>query len=107
MGYVFLAGAIAAEVVATLSLKASDGFSKPLYAVVIVTGYVTAFGLLTLALQRDLPLGVAYGVWAAAGVALVAALSIPLFGESLTAVQVGGLVLVIAGVVALELGGAA
>lgn len=106
MGYVFLAGAIAAEIVATLSLRASEGFSKIGLTVVVVVGYVAAFVLLSQALTRDVPLGVAYGIWAAVGVAAVAVLSIPLFGESLTTTQVGGLVLIIAGVVALEAGGA-
>ena len=106
MGYVFLAAAISAEVAATLSLRASDGFSKLPYAVVVVVGYIAAFTFLTLALQRDLPLGIAYGIWAAVGVAVVALLSIPLFGESLSAIQVGGLVLVVLGVFALEAGAA-
>jgi small multidrug resistance pump len=106
MGYIFLAGAIACEVVATLCLRASEGLSKPLFAVLIVLGYVAAFSLLLLALDQDIPLGVAYAIWAAVGVALVAVLSLPLFGETLSAVQVGGLVLVIGGVVAIEAGGA-
>lgn len=105
MGYVFLAGAIVAEVVATLSLRASEGFARPGFAVVVVAGYVAAFVLLAQALVRDVPLGVAYGIWAAVGVAAVAILSIPLFGERLTAVQAGGIVLVVAGVLALEAGG--
>lgn len=104
MGYVFLAGAITAEIVATLSLRASEGFSRLGFAVVVVVGYIVAFALLSLALTRDVPLGVAYGIWAAIGVAAVAVLSSPLFGESLIAIQVGGLVLVIAGIVALEAG---
>jgi small multidrug resistance pump len=104
MGYVFLAGAICAEVAATLCLRASDGFSKAPYAVVVVVGYIAAFGFLTLALERGLPLGIAYGIWAAVGVAAVAVLSIPIFGETLTAIQMGGLVLVVLGVVALEAG---
>ena len=106
MGYVFLAGAIFVEVAATLSLRASDGFSKAPYAIVVVVGYIAAFAFLTMALERGLPLGIAYGIWAAVGVAAVAVLSVPIFGESLTAVQVGGLVLVVFGVVALEAGGA-
>ncbi len=68
-------------------------------------GYVVAFVLLSLTLTRGVPLGVAYGIWAAVGVAAVAVLSIPLFGEGLSAIQVGGLVLVVLGVVALEAGG--
>lgn len=105
MGYVFLGAAICAEVVATLSLRASDGFAKAPYAIVVVIGYIAAFALLAMALQRNLPLGVAYGIWAAIGVAAVALLSVPLFGESLSVVQAAGLVLVMLGVFALEAGG--
>ncbi|MDQ4039948.1 MAG: SMR family transporter [Actinomycetota bacterium] len=105
MGYLFLAGAIASEVVATLSLRASEGFSKLGFAAVVVVGYVVAFVLLSFTLTRGVPLGVAYGIWAAVGVAAVAVLSIPLFGEGLSPIQVGGLVLVVLGVVALEAGG--
>ncbi|MBA3367638.1 MAG: QacE family quaternary ammonium compound efflux SMR transporter [Geodermatophilaceae bacterium] len=105
MGYVFLAGAIACEVVATLCLRASEGFSRLGFATVVVVGYVAAFVLLSLTLTRGVQLGVAYGIWAAVGVAAVAVLSIPLFGEGLTGTQVGGLVLVVLGVVALEVGG--
>jgi small multidrug resistance pump len=106
MGYLLLVGAIVAEVLATLSLRASEGMSRPLPAVAVVVGYVTAFGLLSMALSRQVPLGIAYGIWAAAGVAMVAALSVVIFGERLTSIQVGGLVLIVLGVVALEAGGA-
>lgn len=106
MGYVLLAGAIAAEVLATLSLRASEGLTRLGFVVVVVLGYLAAFGLLSQVLTRGVPLGVAYGIWAAIGVAAVAVLSVPLFGESLSAVQIGGLALVIVGIVALEAGGA-
>jgi small multidrug resistance pump len=105
MGYALLVGAIVAEVVATLCLRASEGMSRPLPAVVVVLGYITAFGLLSMALSRQVPLGIAYGIWAATGVAMVALLSVTLFGERLSGVQVGGLVLIVLGVVALEAGG--
>lgn len=106
MGYVFLAGAIASEVAATMSLRASEGFSKLGFTTLVAVGYITAFALLSAALERGLPLGIAYGIWAAVGVAAVAILSVPIFGESLTAMQIGGLALVISGVIALEIGGA-
>jgi len=104
MGFVFLIGAIASEVIATMSLRASEGFSKWPFTVLVAVGYVAAFVLLSSALERGLALGVAYGIWAAAGVTAVAILSIPIFGESLTAVQFAGIGLVVAGVLALELG---
>lgn len=106
MGYVFLAGAIASEVAATMSLRASEGFSKLGFTALVAVGYITAFALLSAALEKGLPLGIAYGIWAAVGVAAVAILSVPIFGESLTAMQIGGLALVISGVIALEIGGA-
>ncbi|MFD4986196.1 DMT family transporter [Streptomyces sp. NPDC058374] len=106
MTWVLLACAILAEVSATISLRLSEGFSKITPSIVVVVGYVTAFTLLALVLKRGMAIGVAYGIWAAAGVALVALIGAAFLGDSLTPVQYGGLVLVAAGVVALEAGGA-
>ncbi|MCP3014897.1 multidrug efflux SMR transporter [Nocardiopsis dassonvillei] len=105
MPWLWLAGAIIAEVIATTSLKLSEGFSRPLPSVVVVVGYVGAFLMLSQSLTRGINLGVAYGVWAAVGIALVAVIGTLLFGESLAWVQIGGIALIIAGVMALELGG--
>lgn len=106
MTYAILALAIAAELFATLCLRASSGLSRALPTVGAVVGYVAAFWLLSVVLVRGMPVGVAYAIWSAFGVATVALLAWWLFGESLTLVQGGGLVLIIVGVVALELGGA-
>jgi small multidrug resistance pump len=106
MPWLFLAGAILSEVVATTFLKLSEGFTKLVPSIVVVVGYVAAFGMLSQALTRGMTIGVAYGVWAAVGVALVAIVGAAFLGESMTWVQVGGIALVIAGVLALELGAA-
>ncbi|OLT09357.1 multidrug transporter [Pseudonocardia sp. CNS-139] len=104
MTWLFLAGAIVTEVAATTALKLSEGFTRLVPSIAVVIGYIAAFGLISQALVRGMPLGVAYGVWAAAGVALVAVVGAAFLGESMTWVQVGGIALVIAGVLALELG---
>jgi small multidrug resistance pump len=104
MAYLLLTCAIFAEIAGTLSLRAADGMSKPYFLVAVVVGYLLAFTFLALALQKGMNLSIAYGVWAAAGVALVSVLSVPLFGERLTLVQIVGLALVTIGVAALELG---
>jgi small multidrug resistance pump len=106
MPWLFLAGAIVSEVVATTFLKLSEGFTKLVPSIIVVVGYIAAFGLLSQALTRGMTIGVAYGVWAAVGVALVAIVGAAFLGESMTWVQVGGIALVIAGVLALELGAA-
>ena len=103
MSWLFLAGAILAEVAATLSLKVASTGRVGWYAPV-VGGYAVTFVLLSLALDRGMALGIAYGIWAAVGVALTALLSRPLFDEPLTPTMALGIVLIIAGVLAIEVG---
>lgn len=105
MPWLWLSGAIIAEVLGTTSLKFSEGFTRLIPSILVVAGYGTAFWMLSQALTKGMDLGVAYGVWAAVGVALVAVIGVVFLGESLTWVQVGGIALVIAGVMALEMGG--
>lgn len=102
-----LAGAIAIEVVATLSLRASDGFRKKAWIAPVVLGYLASFYLLWLTLALGMPVGIAYGVWAACGVALVAVIARVLFAEPLTWVMASGIALIVAGVLTIELAGAA
>ncbi|NYH53049.1 MULTISPECIES: DMT family transporter [Nocardiopsis] len=105
MSWLWLVGAIISEVIGTTSLKLSEGFTRLVPTVFVVLGYVGAFLMLSQSLTRGMDLGVAYGVWAAVGIALVAMVGTMLFGESLTWVQVGGIAMIIAGVMALEMGG--
>ncbi|QFZ23802.1 DMT family transporter [Saccharothrix syringae] len=103
--YLVLAVAIIGEVTATVSLKLSEGFSRPIPSIVVVVGYVTAFTALAKVLQLGMPIGVAYAIWCAFGVAAVAGIGAVLFKEPLNATVVVGMLLVIAGVVTIELGG--
>ncbi|MBB3049816.1 small multidrug resistance pump [Prauserella isguenensis] len=102
--YLLIAGAIVAEVTGTVSLKLSEGFSKLLPSIAVVVGYGTAFVLLGQALKHGMPVGVAYAIWAAAGVALVALIGSAFLGEPMNLTMVAGLALVIGGVVLLEAG---
>lgn len=105
MSYLILAAAIGFELFATMSLRASEGFTRALPALGAVGGYALSFWLLSVVLVRGMPVGVAYAIWSAVGVATVALLGWWFFGESLTLVQAGGLGLIIVGVATLELGG--
>ncbi|ANS70261.1 multidrug efflux transporter [Streptomyces lincolnensis] len=106
MTWIFLAGAIVSEVAATLSLRmASQGGGNKKFTAVI-TGYLTAFVFLTLALGGGVALGVAYGIWAASGIALTALASRVLFKEPLTKVMGLGIGLIVSGVLLIELGAA-
>lgn len=103
MSWLLLVGAVVAEVTGTLSLRVAAEGRRRWYGVVAVA-YVVAFALLSLALAGGLGLGVAYGIWAAMGVALTAVLSRVLFAEPLTPVMVAGIGMIIAGVLLIELG---
>jgi small multidrug resistance pump len=107
MGYLFLAGAIIAEVIATTALKfaSGEGASRLVPYIVVTVGYVAAFAMLSQSLAKGVPLGIAYAIWAGVGVVLVVAISWLFFKESLTLLQIGGMVLVIGGVTLLEVGG--
>lgn len=103
--WLLLAGSILSEVAGSLSLKAA--LDHPGWYGLVLVGYVGAFVLLDQVLRAGMPLGVAYGIWGATGVALTAGVSAVLFGEALTALMVGGIVLIISGVLCIELGSAA
>jgi small multidrug resistance pump len=63
-----LAIAIVAEVIGTSFLKSSEGFTRLLPSAIVVVAYLIAFYFLGLTL-KTLPVGIAYAVWAGAGVA--------------------------------------
>jgi len=104
--YVLLALTIVTEVVATLSLRATEGFTRPLPSIVVVAGYGLSFWLMALTL-RHLRLGVVYAIWSGAGTALVATIGILFLSEPARWNVLAGIALVIAGVVLLNLGGSA
>ncbi|MGP9843602.1 DMT family transporter [Brachybacterium sp. 107] len=109
MAYLYLSVAIIFEVAGTLSLRMATSQPKDegrLWLLAVLGGYGMAFFALTMTLAEGLALGVAYGIWAATGVALTAILSRILFKEPLTKVMAAGIALIIIGVLMIELGAA-
>ncbi|AWW40203.1 MULTISPECIES: DMT family transporter [Streptomyces] len=105
MGYLLLAGAIAAEVGATTAMKYSDGFSRLWPSLVTALGYLVAFALLAQTL-KTVSVGSAYAIWSGAGTAVVALIGTLFLGEGMTVTKAAGIALIILGVVVLNLGGA-
>ena len=105
MSVAYLVAAILLEVSGTLCLRmASTGRRR--WVIGTAVGYVAAFGALTATLAAGMPLGVAYGVWAASGVALVAVAGRVLFKEPFTRVMALGVAAIIGGVLLVETGAA-
>ena len=103
MSWLFLIGTIIFEVSGTPSLRmASTG--KRQWWIAVAGAYMIAFTMLILTLSNGMALGVAYGIWAALGVALTAIFSKIIFKEHLTLVMSIGILFVIGGVLMIELG---
>ena len=101
-GYGYLALAIAAEVVGTLALKASEEFTRPWPTALSVVGYLVSFYFLGLVL-RTVPVGVAYAIWSGVGMILIAVFGIVFFKQVPDLPAVVGIGLILAGVLVMNL----
>lgn len=102
MNWVYLVVAGLLEVVWAVGLKHTDGFTRPVPTAITVGAMTGSFYLLSLAL-KTLPLGIAYGVWVGIGAVGAALAGIVLFGESMNAIKLASLVMVVAGIAGLKL----
>ena len=101
-GYLYLAIAIAAEVIATTSMKAIDGFNKPLPLLLVIGGYAIAFWMLILVV-RTIPVGIAYAIWAGLGIVLVSIAALVIYQQTLDLPAILGMGLIVSGVVVIQL----
>lgn len=100
-GYICLGIAIVSEVVGTAALKASEGFSKPLPAFIVVVSYATTFYYLSLVL-KTIPVGIAYAIWSGLGIVLITVLSAISFKQIPDGPAVLGMLFIISGVVIIN-----
>lgn len=100
--YVPLVAAIGLEVVGTSLLQRSEQFTKLAPTVGMALCYLASFYLLSLSL-RSLPLGIAYAIWSALGIVLVALIGFFVFGQRLDLPAVIGLALIVLGVLVVNL----
>lgn len=99
--FVILFVAILSEVIATSSLKYSEGFTKPIPSVVVAVGYGLSFYLLSIAL-KTMPIGVAYAIWSGVGLVLTVIAGIILWRETLDWAKVTGIVFILVGIVLIN-----
>jgi small multidrug resistance pump len=100
-----LAGAIVLEIAGTVSMKLSHGFTRTAPSVMLFVFYALSFGLMTIAVKR-IDVSVSYAIWSGVGTATIAVIGVFWFRESLTAVQIASIVLIVAGVIGLRAGAA-
>ncbi|SDQ69220.1 DMT family transporter [Thermostaphylospora chromogena] len=105
MPWLMLAGAIALEVIATVTLRGTAEALRPLPVMVVIAGYLGSFTLMAMAL-RTLNVGVVYAIWSGVGTAGVAAAGALLYGERLNLTAIAGIALIVLGVVITASSGA-
>ena len=100
MSYIHLSLAIVAELIATLSLKESNEFTRITPSIIVVLGYGTAFYFMALSM-RTIPVGISYAIWSAVGILSITLVSAIRFDQKPDMPAVLGMALIVGGVVCL------
>jgi small multidrug resistance pump len=102
MAWIYLLLAILFEVTGTTSMKLSEGFKNVGPSIAIFVCYGASIGFLTLAV-REIEISVAYAVWCAIGIGLIAIIGIVWFQESTSLWKLLSLGIIVIGVISLQL----
>jgi small multidrug resistance pump len=102
MGWFYLALAIGFEIGGTISLKLSEGMTRLVYVATLPGFYGLSFMMMALAM-KTVPLSTAYAIWSAVGIGVLSAVGFFWFGETVSALKIAALAMIVAGVVALYL----
>lgn len=98
--YLFLA--IIGEVIATISLRMTEGFTKWIPSVLVILGYGFSFYSLSFVL-KSIPVGIAYAIWSGVGIVLISILGLFFFDQKLDAPAILGIALILVGVLIINL----
>ncbi len=100
--WVLLIIAIVLEVSGTVAMKLSDGFTKFIPIVAMLTFYALGLSLLAFTL-KVIDISIAYAVWSGLGTVLITIIGIIWFKEPATVTKIISIVLIVVGVVGLNL----
>jgi quaternary ammonium compound-resistance protein SugE len=104
MAWVTLVLAGLLEIGWAIGLKYTEGFTRIVPSVITVIFMIASVVLLGIALKA-IPVGTGYAVWTGIGTVGTAVLGIILLGEPATALRLGCIGLIVAGIVGLKLAG--
>ncbi|RIW13350.1 QacE family quaternary ammonium compound efflux SMR transporter [Algoriphagus lacus] len=96
--YIYLILAIVSELFATASLKKADGFTVWLPSLLSVVGYTFSAFFLSGAL-RQIPIGVAYSVWASVGIVCTVLIGYFMYHQKIDWIGLVGISLILLGVI--------
>ena len=93
--------AILSEIVATSSLKSTEGFTNLIPSVIVLVGYSAAFYFLSLTLN-EMPVGIAYAIWSGVGIVGIAIVAMIFHEQNLDAGAMIGMGLIILGIIVMR-----
>tara|TARA_B100000614_G_scaffold256830_1_gene276084 strand:- start:924 stop:1289 length:366 start_codon:yes stop_codon:yes gene_type:complete len=96
--------AISAEVIGTSCLKLSQGFSRPVPTLVVLSAYAISMTLMSRVVQV-LPMGLTYALWSGIGIVAIVLIGLLVYRQVPTQGQLIGMALITAGVVTVNLQG--
>jgi len=99
--WAYLFAGIVVEVIGTMSLKLSDGFSNVFYSVLSLSCFGMALFCIARAAQF-IDLSIAYAIWSGVGIILITLGSMVIFDEKMTPAKAAFMGLIIIGVVGLQ-----
>lgn len=102
--YAMLAFSIVMELIASANLEACEAFTKPVPTVIMIVGYILAFGTFSKTL-RVINLSIGYATWTAVGSVGASLLGIFLFDQIISPVGWGAILVMVASVFVLNLYG--
>ncbi|MAZ60659.1 MAG: QacE family quaternary ammonium compound efflux SMR transporter [Candidatus Marinimicrobia bacterium] len=102
MKWIYLSIAIVAEVIATSSLKESQGFTRLIPSIITFIGYSFTFYFLSLTL-KEIPIGITYAIWSGIGICLLSIIGYFRFNQTLDFGSIIGISLIGLGVIILNI----
>ncbi|MBO9700020.1 MAG: multidrug efflux SMR transporter [Sporocytophaga sp.] len=104
MNWIYLSLAIVTEVVGTVMIRFSNSFSKIIPTILMIAFYIISYYFFNLSIKK-IELGTAYAVWSGVGTALLTAVGMLVFNESISLSRVIAIALILIGVLILNLSG--
>ena len=101
--FYYLSLAIIFEVLGTISLKFSNGYTQVIPTILSAISYVACFYFLSKCLNEFESIGFVYGIWAGIGIVLITLLGIIFFKNEIDIAGIIGISLIILGALVLNL----
>ncbi|TYR78186.1 multidrug efflux SMR transporter [Priestia megaterium] len=100
--WILLLITIVFEVAGTISMKMSEGLSRPLPTIMIFVCYGICFSIFSLVVKK-MDLGLAYAIWSGTGTLAICIIGILFFHETVNMLKVVSVLLVVLGLIGVKL----